>query len=140
MLATTKDRAARADSLNDKQTKSFRRASIGCAQAALMLTALELNCVPVHRRATAGRDGHGESNSEIDKRFFEAEYFASLIVSIVCLSRDVARMRPLSTGGCDWEHFDAVDYVRRDGSLDSRLISAFSVKGKAMCITLNGKL
>lgn len=50
--------------------KSSRRAGIDRARGTPRLTALELDGVPLPRRATADSDGRGESDGEVEKRYF----------------------------------------------------------------------
>lgn len=70
-----------------------------CAPAVPRLTASELDGVPVAQRATADRDGHGESNVAVDKRYLGIEYRANVVVTTGSFAQDVAQKRPLPSRG-----------------------------------------
>lgn len=90
-------------------------------------------------RAAAGRESYGELDGEVSRWFFVGGYRPNMIVTTVCLARDLAWNGPLLTAGCDKEKVDVMDYVCRYELLDSFHFRALPVEGQAMRTTLDGK-
>lgn len=62
-----------------------------------------------------------------------------MVVTAVCLTRDMAGDPPLPNGGCDRETVDIMNFVRRNEFLDYQRFGAPPVKGQAMLITKDRK-
>lgn len=81
----------RADSSGGKPVESSNWKRMDRARAPPWLKALKLDNVPVPCRVTVNSGEFEEADVEVDERFVEAGYCASVIVSAVCFVREVAK-------------------------------------------------